>query len=92
MAIQFTVRVPEPDEPAIHTWNPVVDSLWVFNTAIPDVVALFPYETTTTGFALNAVPKVTVDQETPVKETVPYCTLNGSLAAGTVPDVIFAPE
>ena len=35
MAIQLTFRVPLPEEPAIHTWKLVVDSLPVFSTAMP---------------------------------------------------------
>ena len=35
IAIQLTLRVPEPEDPAIQTWKLVVDSLPVFRTAIP---------------------------------------------------------
>ena len=87
IAIQFTFRLPEPEEPAIQTWKLVVDSLPVFSTAIPLEDGLPAYDTTIVGVAVNPAVRLTVVQETPVTVVCPYWILNGSRAAGSVPVV-----
>ena len=87
MAIQFTVLLPLPLEPAIHTWKLDADSLCVFSTLMPLDDALFANETTMIGFA-EKPESDTVDQDTPLTVVDPYCTLKGKRAAAIVPEVI----
>ena len=87
IAIQFTFRLPEPEEPAIQTWKLVVDSLPVFSTAIPLEDGLPAYDTMIVGVAVNPAVRLTVVQDTPVTVVCPYWILKGSRAAGSVPVV-----
>ena len=66
MASQFTLRLPDPDEPAIQTWKLVVDSLPVFRTAIPLEDGFPAYDTMIVGVLVNPAVKLTVVQDTPV--------------------------
>ena len=71
MAIQLTFRLPEPEEPAIHTWKLLADSLCVFSTDMPLEDGFPAKETTMVGVFVNP-DRLTVVHETPETVVWPY--------------------
>ena len=90
IAIQFTVLLPLPLDPDIHTWKLEADSLCVFSTLMPLDEALLANDTTMMGFAEKPESE-TVVHETPDTVVDPYFTLKGSRAAAIVPEVMALP-